>query len=267
MRCNDILYESENVNLDDLDDRFNEIKSMIGKDYEQAYTELYKPTHMFLIHNTIHVKPEKYFFKVKNKKDRKPKDTPSIYHAFFDESLEKRFGIKYRSNSLFTVVNTLSDLNNYNHPSLRYLVFPKNGFKMVTSLYVKDLTLDLRINEHKIVRNAIYKQNINSNNSSIDNLVTDMQSYLKDFILISQSRKQSIEDLNQKDFFEYVEYKLNDKIKNYDDEKLTQAQTFINEKIKPLCGIILNDLKESLDNLLDTYQEVDTFDDYEKNIN
>jgi hypothetical protein len=74
------------------------------------------------------------FKKVKARKNRQPRDTPSYVHEKLDEMFQKHFGWKVRSEGVFTSGN--SELEDYGDI---FLFAPIGNFKYIWSANIKDL--------------------------------------------------------------------------------------------------------------------------------
>ena len=84
-----------------------------------------------------------YYKKIKPRKNRKPKDTPKEIHDYFDKEFKKKFGWNVRSEGIFVT----ADLNMAEDYGIPYYFYPSNGFKMVYSDTIDDLTLYLDNND------------------------------------------------------------------------------------------------------------------------
>ncbi len=81
----------------------------------------------------------KVIIKNKVRQDRRPKDTPIEIHKAFDNRLHKEFGIKARSQCIFTTVNlSLADFY-----GISYAVFPVGRFEVIWSPQIPDLYGDI----------------------------------------------------------------------------------------------------------------------------
>lgn len=69
--------------------------------------------------------------------NRRPKDMEQDLHVAFDSVFERAFGIKYRSQSLFTWPTHLSDIEHDGQSSV--IIIPIGKYKMIGSPAVKDL--------------------------------------------------------------------------------------------------------------------------------
>lgn len=69
--------------------------------------------------------------------DRRPKDTPTEIHNWFDDFFKKKFGWKARSEGVFAS-STPTGIETFGRNV--YLMFPCNGYKYVWSPTIQDLT-------------------------------------------------------------------------------------------------------------------------------
>ena len=79
---------------------------------------------------------EPILYKKNVRKDRQPKDTSKAVHGVFDEYFEKHFGLKMRSESIFTT-SDISTASEYGQP---YMVIPIGDYSYCWSPKVEDLT-------------------------------------------------------------------------------------------------------------------------------
>jgi len=79
-------------------------------------------------------KMDEFWIRKKVRTNRKPKDTPKVYHEFVDDMLKKRFGWKPRSEGLFVWGKAHG-----RNLGLGSIVFPIGKFKFVWNPEVLDL--------------------------------------------------------------------------------------------------------------------------------
>ncbi len=82
---------------------------------------------------------KKVIIKKKVRQDRRPKDTPIEIHKAFDDRFHKEFGIRARSQCIFTVGNP-NTAKFYGKP---YAIFPVGKFEVIWSPQITDLYGDL----------------------------------------------------------------------------------------------------------------------------
>jgi hypothetical protein len=80
-----------------------------------------------------------YYKKIKPRNNRIPRDTPKEVHEYLDKEFKKRFGWNVRSKGVFATAN-FDAAEDYGTP---YYFYPSNGFKVVYSDKIDDLTLYL----------------------------------------------------------------------------------------------------------------------------
>jgi len=74
------------------------------------------------------------FAKNRVRKDRVPRDTPVEAHNWLDNYFKKKFGIKFRSNSLFCSF----DRDTISTYGMLYYIFPIGNYKMLSSSLIVD---------------------------------------------------------------------------------------------------------------------------------
>lgn len=79
------------------------------------------------------------FIQRKVRKDRKPKDAPKVVHETLDQLFYNEFGIKARSQTLFTFP-TWSNASYYGNP---YIIFPIGKYEIIWSDKISDLYGDM----------------------------------------------------------------------------------------------------------------------------
>lgn len=104
----------------------------IIEDCEPFLKELKKSRYDFLY--TGRMSKEKAM-KKEVRKNRKPRDTPEWAHNIIDEEFESQFGVKARSQSLFSYKD-VDMVNMYGDP---YFVFPKGKYILLFSEEIQDL--------------------------------------------------------------------------------------------------------------------------------
>ena len=77
--------------------------------------------------------------KIKPRKNRIPRDTPKEVHEYLDKVFKKQFGWNIRSEGVFAT----ADLDTAEDYGIPYYFYPSNGFKVVYSDKIEDLTLYL----------------------------------------------------------------------------------------------------------------------------
>ena len=93
---------------------------------------------------------EKFFHVIKLKKSRSPRDTDDEYHNAANAYFEKKFGVKFRSKSIFTFPNFAND--SYGSP---FIVFPVGEYKVCYSPKVYDAYNEIFDGSGKTGRNII----------------------------------------------------------------------------------------------------------------
>ena len=127
MRFIEYLNEQENS--------IQEIFKKIEKDCKPFLKELTKHS---LVDDLLYSGRKKKFegyFKGKVRKDRKPKDMPEEVHNWLDDWFEDKFGVRARSQSLFTIPKG-SIAAGYGTP---YAIFPIGNYKIIWSPEIEDL--------------------------------------------------------------------------------------------------------------------------------
>jgi len=76
------------------------------------------------------------YIKKTPRKNRKPKDTDPMIHKVLDEMFYNKFGWHVRSEGVFATAS----LDNAEEFGTAYYFYPSNGFKMVWSNYIDDIT-------------------------------------------------------------------------------------------------------------------------------
>jgi hypothetical protein len=94
-----------------------------------------------------------YYKKIKPRKNRIPKDTPKKVHEYLDKEFKKAFGWNVRSEGVFATAD-LDTAIAYGTP---YYFYPSNGFKMVYSDTIDDLTLYLE--DNNVILNDVWNHN------------------------------------------------------------------------------------------------------------
>jgi hypothetical protein len=91
--------------------------------------------------------------KIKPRKNRKPKDPPKEVHEYLDKEFKKAFGWNVRSEGVFAT----ADLDIDEDYGIPYYFYPSNGFKMVYSDTIEDLTLYLE--DNNVILNDVWNHN------------------------------------------------------------------------------------------------------------
>ena len=128
------LYKYINEQLDYTEDDIDEIISVIQKNCKPYLKDVKtKYGDNFLLSGRR--KYQGFFNKKKIRKMRVPKDTPMEIHKFMDNWFYKKFGIKFRSNSLFCFFDEDLALS-YGYV---YIIFPIGKYNILSSTEVGDL--------------------------------------------------------------------------------------------------------------------------------
>ena len=125
----------EQLLLEELSD--DEILEILERDCQQF---LESCDNRFLYRGSKTESKEKTLHKVKTRKDRAPRDMNGNTHVLIDNYFEKKYGIRYRSASVFT---TGSKENAEDYGSA-YAVFPIGEFSFIWSPNVVDLYSNLK---------------------------------------------------------------------------------------------------------------------------
>lgn len=256
MKINDILKE-DNVNeIEYLKEELNKIKQNVGQ-YKDSFNKFYSNKKYCLVHemhNGIHDIP---FLIIKNKKDRPPRDTSLIYHYYFDNALNEKFGIKYRSNALFIFPVDYDRLY-----SSSYIVFPENNFNMIASPMVRDLTAYLYDLPIDITEEYFIKNNI-----SFSDFVEDRH---------SPSLEKNFQALIASKFENFMEPEL---IKAGGDFSKVKKQNLLKsmlelfesyaifpdqinlDNLNKMLDELIHDFYNSITNIINSYHEINDFND------
>lgn len=136
MKINDILNESTEISPELIKERVRDLSTLLRKNCTEIYENFYSKSNNEKFRHQSDDKISYVYKVVQNKEGRKPTDTPLYFHKVADNKLSKLYGIPFRSNSLFTY---------YRHyTTSHYVVFPFNGYKMLSSHKVEDLFINLR---------------------------------------------------------------------------------------------------------------------------
>lgn len=100
-----------------------------------------------------------YAYEIKTRTDRKPKDTISHLHRYFDQWFEARFGHKFRSAAVFC---SGSPPTFYGR---KYAIFPIGKWSYVWSPNIRDLSEDFgyQYEQHMIDADNSYNTTLNHN--------------------------------------------------------------------------------------------------------
>ena len=131
----------------------------------------------FLCHSTSGLNDdEKISFEISLLKSRSPTDTPRRFHDAADEYFEKKFGVKFRSKSIFTTPN--HGLSEYGDP---FIVFPVGEYKVCFSPIVSDAYGELFGGSHATTTNI---KNFSKKSKVIDELfrATEFGNFLLSWI-------------------------------------------------------------------------------------
>lgn len=140
MRLTDIFTEDQSFDEDDQRD-LDTLRMVLNKrckDISKYYSNSNELGLIHSIRNTGKVKAN--YVPMQNKANRRPTDTPMAAHKFVDDKLEDMFGIKFRSNSLFTYPKPVSAAIN---DSAATLIFPYDGFTMASADDIRDLYIEV----------------------------------------------------------------------------------------------------------------------------
>ena len=132
------LFEQESVTTYPSIDSFAEaIKKNCSEFLEINKTLIEQGHYMFRGFTSLN-KIRNMFFSYAPRKDRKPLTSSKIVHELYDEYFLQKFDYRYRSQSAFCTLSRIA-ANNFASDSGMFVVFPKNGYKMVASNHVEDL--------------------------------------------------------------------------------------------------------------------------------
>ena len=119
-----------------------------------------------------------YFIK-SVRKNRNPRDTSKNYHIKFDNYFFKKFGIKYRSQSVFCQASTKMVGDGYG--DFKYIIFPIDDYKMCYSPKIKDLVvIDPNVGNGQW---NLFKKYISSNNHLFNSRGSLKSLYFKLFVI------------------------------------------------------------------------------------
>ena len=139
MRLESIINEKRTFDEDDQRD-LDTLRMVLNKRCKEIYKYYRESNDTALVHSIRNVAVLKSnFVHMVNKANRKPTDTPLAAHHFVDQKLYDMFGIKFRSNSLFTYPYNFRTLKTKLKDGDSTLVFPYDGFTMVSAEGVYDL--------------------------------------------------------------------------------------------------------------------------------
>lgn len=273
MKINDIILEDNHNRGEFVYNKFKELSNILQNEgYDEIYEKYYKNTSRFFLHRNSEsiltypsfyqneqTNPLGYFYKSNNKEVRKPTDTPDTLHNYFDLELEKKFGIKYRSNSLFAYKVELG-MNG----SKKYVVFPKNGFKILYSENIHDLTTTI-YTHYNFITGKVFNTMIEGKIEKMFNVDfepkddSEFYKYIKIFLnkLISINKNFSLKDKSKTIKYFYLKFmnEFEKLIKADYDVDLIQhinKQFFLN-----IFETIYDRLMEEFEKIIDSYSEKD----------
>ena len=117
MRLTKYLNESR---LDDITEQTGEALKLIEDNCAPYLRELQKigNPHSLLYSGRGHI--DDIYIHKRVRQNRKPTDTSIEVHNLFDDYFEDKFGVRFRSNSMFTTPS-IEDADSYGEP---YIIFP-----------------------------------------------------------------------------------------------------------------------------------------------
>lgn len=262
MKINDLLHE--NADKDKFDEDYNNIKNILKNECSDVIEQFYKHQSEYVIlHKST--KSLGFYKMISNISERAPKDTPKLLHDFYNNYFSNKFNIPYRSNALFAYLKESEKLEHFSFRD--YLVFPKNGAKILIGKNIRDLTVKINYKIRTIV-NEIFdkklkfidgKNNIYWRNNGAQLLITALHIFLKN--------ENNIADLDV------------DTLKNYFLKEI-EHNTFLMDTIKKdfnnlnmgvveyVCNKLVNKFIDFLKNSLDAYEELTHYNNLiEKDIN
>lgn len=140
MRLTDIFTEDHSFDEDDQRD-LDSLRMVLNKRCKEISKYYLNSNDLGLIHSIRNSgKVKANFIHMENKANRRPTDTPMGAHKLVDDKLEDMFGIKFRSNSLFTYPKPVSNAINDNAATL---IFPYDGFTMASAHDIRDLYIEI----------------------------------------------------------------------------------------------------------------------------
>lgn len=127
------VYDLTDNTIEEIEDQMKTLKRNF--DYKIMYQFMENDT--YFVHYSINKRDYVIDF-VKNKMNRKPTDTPEEIHNVLDDALEKEFGIRYRSQSIFVYPLELSLLQRFDESAKRFIIIPKKPWSLLYSKTIAD---------------------------------------------------------------------------------------------------------------------------------
>lgn len=157
MRMNELLFENfEEKTLGD--NIIEQLKNHLQQHCQEIYRNFYKNSNIFLYHSpdydsVVELKNSIYkIFKNKNR-DLNTEEIPHYYHEKMDNYFEQKFGLRFRTQSLFTMPRSALEKVHSNP-----IIFPHDGFQMLSSINVKDPFFNIKqCYDSEFVKNTIGK--------------------------------------------------------------------------------------------------------------
>lgn len=130
----------------------------------------------------------KLFFEGKIRNDRNPKDTPRWLHDMVDNEFQKKFGVKPRSNSIFTIGDYQYAIS-YGYSV--YIIIPKGKYNIIWSDDINDLYTSLK-SAYKDILNISSPYDFSWN---VENLL--------DHVVDDQEVSDYVEEMAEKEWIKY----------------------------------------------------------------
>ena len=184
---------------------------------------------------------------VSNKENRKPTDTPVYFHNIMDTELEDKFGVRFRSNSMFSFYMS------YNRSY--YTLFPYDGYKMISSGSVYDMFILVQDTFHDNIKvNSLIKSFI----ENFTNLPEEDKSKIKYipnnlFSLLGEESWMKEDDFPNVDTF-MTEFKYSVMRMLGSDVEITASKDDYAKLLQNVVTIV----NQSLSRSAHSYNEVDT---------
>ena len=134
-------YLNEEYSIDNID----EIVDILKRECKLYINDVQRYYHnRFLISGR---KSNTFFEKKRVRKNRKPKDTPIEIHNLMDDWFNKKFGIRFRSNSFFASFEEITTID-YGNP---FIIFPIGKYSAISSSTVNDLFSEIEEESYDIL--------------------------------------------------------------------------------------------------------------------